>query len=141
MLQVIKHKMQHLYQINRSDNSSALVISKNLPFHKKVDKKSFEWKSMLFAFFHFKNFFVTPGHIQAIFNFWDPILPELSHSQSPQHSRTYLQNLETNTETNFKVWQSSGNLIHFSQKCPTFVVFKDLKLSDGKTIIANPTFF
>jgi hypothetical protein len=28
--------------INCSDDSSALVISKNLPFHKKVDKKSFE---------------------------------------------------------------------------------------------------
>ena len=97
-------------------------------------------KKYVFCFFHFNNFFVTPGHIQAIFNFQDPILPELSHSQSRQHSRTYLQNLETNTETNFIVWQSQGNLIHFSKKCPNFVVFKDLKLSDGQTIIANPIF-
>ena len=141
MLQVIKHKMKHLYQNNCSDDSSALVISKNKPFHKKMDKKSFEWKGIFFAFFHFNSVFVTPGHIQAIFNFWDPITPELSHSQSPQHSRTYLQNLETNMETHFILWQSSGNLIHFSQKCPNFVVFKDLKLSDGKTIIANPIFF
>ena len=107
MLQVIKHKMQHLYQINRSEDSSALVISKNLPFHKKVDKKSFEWKSMLFAFFHFKNFCVTPGHIQATFNFLDLILSELSHGQSPQHSKTYLQSLETKPETHFMLWQSS----------------------------------
>ena len=83
MLQVIKHKMQHLYKINRSDDSSALVIFKNIPFHKKADKKSFELKKYFFAFFHFKNFFFTPGHIQAIFNFWDSILSELSHSQAP----------------------------------------------------------
>ena len=48
MLQVIKHKLQHLYQINRSNNSSSLVISKNSPFDQKVDKKNFEWKSMFF---------------------------------------------------------------------------------------------
>ena len=28
VLQVIKHELQHLYQINRRDDSSALVISK-----------------------------------------------------------------------------------------------------------------
>ena len=38
MLQVIKHKLQHLYQINRRDDSSTLVLSKNLPFHQKVEK-------------------------------------------------------------------------------------------------------
>ena len=74
-------------------------------------------------------FFVAPGHIPAIFDLWDPILSELSHSQNPQHFRTYLQYLETNTETRFIVWQSYGNLFHFSQ------------LSDGKIIISNPNFF
>ena len=29
MLQVIKHKLYHLYQIDRSDDSSALILSKN----------------------------------------------------------------------------------------------------------------
>ena len=51
MLQVIKHTLEHLYQINRSDDSSVLVLSKNIPFHKKMDKISFEWKSMFFLFF------------------------------------------------------------------------------------------
>ena len=79
---------------------------KNYTFTKKVDKKSFKWKKVcFFAFFHFNNFFVTPGHIPAIFDLWDPILSELSHSQSPQHFRTYLQYLETNMETRFIVSQ------------------------------------
>ena len=96
---------------------------------------------MFLAFSHFNNFFVTHGHIPAIFNFLDLILSELSNSQSPQHSKTHLQSLETNLETHFILWQSEGNLFHFSQKDPNFVIFKDLKLSDGKTIIANPFFF
>ena len=103
VLQVIKHKMQHLYQINRSNNSSAQVISKNLLFHKKWTKRALNVRVCLFLlFFHFNNVFVTPCYIQAIFNFWDPILSELSHSQSPYH----FYNLETNTETHFIVWQS-----------------------------------
>ena len=56
--------------MNRSGNSFTLVLSKKLPFHKKVDKISFEWKSMYFAFSHFNNFFVNHGHIPAIFNFF-----------------------------------------------------------------------
>ena len=43
VLQVLNYKLQHLYQINRSDNSSALVLSKKIMFHKKkLDKMSFE---------------------------------------------------------------------------------------------------
>ena len=38
-----------------------------------MDKKIFEWKSMFFWFFHFNNFFVTPGQIPAIFNLQDQI--------------------------------------------------------------------
>ena len=73
---------------------------------KKVEKISFEWKGMFFAFSHFINFFVTHGHIPAIFNFWDLILTELSHNQSPQHSKIYLQSLKAKTETHLKLWQS-----------------------------------
>ena len=40
-----------------------------LPVNIKVEKISFEWKSMFLAFSHFNNFFVTHGHIPAIFNF------------------------------------------------------------------------
>ena len=54
---------------------------------------------MFFALSHFHNFVVTHGHIPAIFNFHNLILSELSHSQSPQHSKTYLQCLETKMET------------------------------------------
>ena len=56
MLQVIRHKLQYLYKNNRSHDSSVLVLSKNVPFHKKVDKTGFEWKSMLFTFPHFNHF-------------------------------------------------------------------------------------
>jgi hypothetical protein len=56
---------------------------------------------MLFAFSHINNFFDTHGHIPAIFNFLDRMLSALSHSQSPQHFKTYLQSLETKPETHF----------------------------------------
>ena len=42
-------------------------------------------KSMFFAFSHFKYFFVTHGHIPAIFNFLDLILSQLSHSHIHIH--------------------------------------------------------
>ena len=45
-----KHKLQNLHKINRSNNSSALVLSTNLSFHKKGDKMSFEWKSCFLLF-------------------------------------------------------------------------------------------
>ena len=48
------------------------------------------------AYSHFKNFFVTHGHIPAIFNLLHLTLSELSHSQRPQHSKTYLQSLKPN---------------------------------------------
>ncbi len=75
-------------------------------FTKKVIKISLEWKSMFIAYSHFNNFFVTHGHIPAIFNFLDITLSELSHSQSPRHSKTYLQKLEIKIETHFILWQS-----------------------------------
>ena len=75
---------------------------------------SFEWKSMFVASFHFNNFFVTHGHIPATFNLLHLMLSTLSHSQSPQHSKTYLQSLETKPETHFILWQSVGNLFHFT---------------------------
>ena len=90
------------------------MLSKYLPFHKKVDKISFEQKSVFIAFPHFNNFFGTHGHIPAIFLFLDLMLAVPSHSQSPQHSKTYLQSLETKPETYFIFWQSQQNLFHFS---------------------------
>ena len=89
MLLVIKHKLQHLYQINRNDDNSALVLSKNLTFHKKMDKLS-------------------------TFNLVLLMLSAPSHSQSPNHSKIYLQSLETKPETHFILWQSVENLFHFS---------------------------
>ena len=71
-------------------------------------------KYVFFAFSHFNNFFGTHGPIQAIFIFFDRILSALSHMQSPQHSKTYLQHLETKPETYFIIWQNQGNLFHFS---------------------------
>ena len=47
---------------------------------------------MFLAYSHFDNFFVTHGHIPSIFNLLDLTLSELSHSQSPQHSKTYKTN-------------------------------------------------
>ena len=110
-------------------------------FTKKVDKIGFECKSMFFALSHFDNFFVTHGHIPAIFNFLDLILSELSHSQSP----SILKHI-------FKVWKPKRKLIlyygkvketYFTsvKKAQVFIIFKDLKLSDKKTIIKNPNFF
>ena len=57
MLQVIKHKLQHIYQINRSNDSSSLVLSTNLPFHTfyimvKL-KKPFSHQSKKTNFCHF----------------------------------------------------------------------------------------
>ena len=49
---------------------------------------------------NFNNFFGTNGHIPAIF-FLDLTLSALSHSQSPQHSKTNLQSLDTKPETHF----------------------------------------
>ena len=53
-------------------------------------------KVCFLAFSHFKYFIVTHGHIPAIFNFVDLILSELSLSQSPQHSKIYLQSWKPN---------------------------------------------
>ena len=64
---------------------------------------------MFFAFSHFNNLFGTHDYIPAIFNFLDLMLSALSHSQSPQHPKTYLQ--------------------------------RDLRLSEGKTMITNHIFF
>ena len=69
---------------------------------------------MFLAFSHFNNFLGIHGHIPAIFNFLELTLSALSHSQSPQNSKTDTQSLETKPETNFILWQSQGNLLHFS---------------------------
>ena len=121
MLQVIKQKLKHLYQIDRSDNNSALMLSKNLHFHKKVDKINFEWKSMFFVLSHFNNFFGTHGHIPAIFNFWDLMVSALLHSRSPQHSKKYLQSLEIKPDSLFILWQSQGNLFLLQLERPKIV--------------------
>ena len=75
-------------------------------FNIKVEKISFELKRMFFFFSHFNNFFVTHGHIPSVLNFLDLILSELSHNQSPQHSKTYIQSLKAKTEIDFISWQS-----------------------------------
>ena len=54
---------------------------------------------MFFTFSHFHYFFVTHGHKPAIFNFFNRNLSDLWHSLSPQHSKTYLQGLETKPKT------------------------------------------
>ena len=64
-------------------------------FTKKNWQNQLSMKKYVFAFYHFNNFFGTDGHIPAIFNFLDLILSSLSHSQSPQNSKTYLESLET----------------------------------------------
>ena len=66
MLQVIKHKLQHLYQINHNDDSSALVLSKKYLLKKKI----------VFAFSHFNNFFLLTVTYQ-LYLFLDQILSEL----------------------------------------------------------------
>ena len=91
-------------------------------FKEKWTKLALNEKSMFFAFSHFNNFFVTHGHIPAIFNLLYLMLSALSHSQSPQHSKTYLQSLETKPETHFILWQSRGNLCHFSLKVENIVI-------------------
>ncbi len=63
------------------------------------------------------------SHIPAIFIFLDLMLSAPSHSQIPQHSKTYLQSLETKPENHFLLWQSQGNLFHFSIKGQHFVIF------------------
>ena len=70
-------------------------------FTKKWKKSALNEKVCFSAFYHFNNFFGTHGHITAVINFLDLILSVLLHSQSPQHSKTYLQNLKTKPETCF----------------------------------------
>ena len=98
-LQVIKHKLQLLYQINRSKNSSTLVVSTNLPLSQKGEQN----KLCFLVFFPptsitFCYSLPPTSHILFIL-FFRPDLTELSHSQSPQYSKTYLQSLETKPET------------------------------------------
>ena len=91
MLQVIKHKLSHIYQIDRSSYSSALVLSKNLPFHTKWTKSALIENVCFFP--HFNNLF---GHITTVLKKYIPdFISILSHSPIPQHSKTYLQSLET----------------------------------------------
>ena len=78
---------------------------------------------MFFAFFHFNNFFVTPGHIQAIFNFWDPILPELSNIQSPQH---------------FIVWQRISKISRCWTTLTIWQISNTLDLQNFHMFIINP---
>ena len=69
-----KHKLQHLYKIYRSDDSSTLGLSTDLPFYKKVDKMSFEWKGMFFAFSHFNKLTVMAALLrkdQVKFSKWN----------------------------------------------------------------------
>ena len=98
---------------------------KKLLFDKKVVKKSFAWKSKFLAFSHFNYFFVIHGYILAISYFLDLILSELSHNQSPQHYKAYLQSLKAKTETHLILWQILWKLFHFSQKGQNFVIFRD----------------
>ena len=51
------HKLQHLYQINGSDDSSAPVLPK-IYLKKKWTKWAVNQKSIFFAFIHFNNFLV-----------------------------------------------------------------------------------
>ena len=94
---------------------------------KKVEKISFEWKNVFFAFSHSNNFFGTYGHIQAIFNFLNLMLPALSHSQSPQHSNTHLQSLETRMETHFYIMAKSRKSFSLQLKRPTIFSFSGTK--------------
>ena len=72
----MKRKLQHLYQINRSNHSSVLVLSQNFPFPKKVDKLALNEKVCFFAFSHLNNFFVTQhtacsfGKIDGLGGMW-----------------------------------------------------------------------
>ena len=74
---------------------------------------------MYFSFPHFNNFFVTHGHIPAIFMFLDMMLTELSHSQSPN----ILKHI-------FKVWKPKQKLIlyHGKVKETFFISFKKAKM-------------
>ena len=87
---------------------------KKINLFKKWTKSALNEKSICFVFSNFNNFFGTHGHIPTIFNVLNPMLPALSHMQSPGHSITYLQSLETKPETHFISWQSRGNHFHFS---------------------------
>ena len=60
-------------------------------------------KKYVFAYSNTNNFLLLTVTYQPYF--LDLILSELSHSQSPQHSRTYLQSLETKPEAHLILWQ------------------------------------
>ena len=96
---------------------------------------------MFLAFSHFNNFFGTHGHIPAIFNFFDLLLSALSHSQSPQHSKKYLQSLETKPWTHFVLWQSQGNFFSLQLKRPKFFNFWGIKAVWRKNYDYKPQFF
>ena len=108
----------------------------------KSGQNQLEWKKVFFfAFSHFNNFFGTLGHITAIFNFLDLMLSTLSHSPSPQHSKTCLQSLETKPETHLYYGKDKETFFTPVKKAQNFVIFRDLKLSEGKTMITNQFLF
>ena len=76
-------------------------------------------KTMLFAFSHLNNFFGTHGRIPSVSNFLDLMLSVLSHSESPQHSKIYLQSSETKPET---------HLYYSKVKDTFFTSFKKAKI-------------
>ena len=80
---------------------------------------------MFFAFSLFNNFFGTNGHIPAIFNFVDLMLLVLLHSQNPQHSKTYLQSLETKPEIILCYGKVEEAFFPFIWKSQNFVIFSD----------------
>ena len=71
---------------------------KKFTFSQKGGQNQLWMKSMFFAFYHLNHFFGTHGPIPAILKLLDLILSTLSHSQSPQHSKKYLQCLETKSD-------------------------------------------
>ena len=93
------------------------------------------------SFLPLNDFFNSPWHTPKVSNFIGLILSELSHSQSPHHSRTFHQNYETKQETYFLLCQSLWNQTHFRPKGQNLVFFMDLKQFDKKNNIKEHIFF
>ena len=106
-LQVFKHKLKHLYQINRSDDNSALVLSTNLPFAQKNLQNELGMKKYVF-FLLFPTsipFFVTQSHKPAILSFCSTWFYQNYHQKAPSIPKHI-----------FKVWKPNRKLILYYGK-------------------------
>ena len=141
MLQVINTKIVKPISIWPQQRQLQAGAVKNLSFSLKSGQNQLWMKKYVFLLFPTSiTFLVLMVTYQPNLIFLDLMLSALSHSQSPQHSKTYLQSLETKPENHFILWQRWGNLFTSVKKAEilsllgTKICLKE-KLRDSESCI------